>query len=338
LAGDLARALGWRLRAPGEEPRGPHLRLADLATDAAHALEEWLGELALEEADELVRVLRPLARALTGSGGDWGSLAGRGSPADPWLLGREPAATVPALAAWVEPDGPSRGAVELPTEVATWTPVLPPPPFELLAAATRTAGVDDVVLAGLTAGRDDLAAGLEALVVRWEGSDGVVIPPPTAPDGINVQTFDEVLHDGLADAVDLEALLGRAPATTVRVSVGEAAWSAGAPPERVVQLGTPGLAPEAFALPVAVTGDWFVVLGGRAASKLANGDPDGIAGQAERLRRVLAALGAVDNAIAVVATAEAGHAAVRAADEVAAVTDVVTLGPPWSPVPPSVIH
>src|SRR5204863_318419 len=150
----------------------------------------------------------------------------------------------------------------------------------------------DDVLAGLMKGRDDLAAGLEALVVRWEGSDGVVIPPPTAPDGISVLAFDEVLHDELVDAVDLESLLGRAPVTTVRVSVGEHPWSADAPRDRVVRLDAPGLAPEAFALPAAAAGDWFVVLAGRAAAKLTSGDPDGIGGQAERLRRVLAAIGA----------------------------------------------
>ena len=55
------------------------------------------------------------------------------------------------------------------------------------------------------------------------------------------------------------------------------------------------------------------------------------------LARALHALGSIDNAIAIVATAEAGHAAVRAANTINEVTDVVTLGSAWSPVTLSVI-
>jgi hypothetical protein len=90
-------------------------------------------------------------------------------------------------------------------------------------------------------------------------------------------------------------------------------------------------------VPAAAPGDWYVVLGGRAACRLAADDPDGVAGQAARLSRFLVALGSVDPAVAVVATAAAGHAAAAAAGAVDAVTDVVTLGTPWSEVTLSVI-
>ncbi len=336
VVGDLARALGWRLRPPGRPARGPHLRLAELRTDAAKAIREWLGKLALDEAGELVRALRPLARALSGGVDEWGSLSGTGTAADPWRLGLDSSASSPSLAAWVEPDGPAPPDAELPGELVAWTPGMPPLAFERLVQAVRTQ-VHDARLAALTRGRGDLVAGLEALVTRWQSSDGRVIPPSAAPAGVTVETLDGILDDGLADELDLPGLIGRTAATVVHVSVGDHPWSTGAPADRIVRLDAAGLAPESFPAPAPTAGEWFVVLAGRAAAKLASGDPDGVGGQAARLERVLAALAAVDNAIAVVATAEAGHAAVRAANAVPGVTDVVTLGTPWSPVTLSVI-
>jgi large repetitive protein len=337
LLADLARALGWRLRPAGEPVQGPHLRLADLRTDARQAIEQWVGELALAEAGELVRLLRPLARALSGGLDDWGALTGAGTHGDAWRLGLDALGTAPSLAAWVEPDGPASPRVELTPAIALWRDGMAALPFDQLLDAVQASASAQEALAGLLDGRDALAAGLEALVARWEGSDGRVIPPPADIPGIAVTTLDGVLHDGLVAALDLDALLDRTPGTVVRVSVGEHPWSAGAPAERIVRLDAAGLAPEAFAPPTAATGEWFVVLAERAAAKLASGDPDGIAGQAARLARVLEALAGADTAIALVATAEAGHAALRAAGAVAGVTDVVTLGTPWSPVALSVI-
>lgn len=337
LAADLAHALGWRLRPPGEPAGGPRLRLADLRADATHAIEDWLVELALGEAGELVRLLRPLARALSGAPDDRGSPAGSGTPVDPWRMDLDALPAAPSLAAWVEPAGPGPPRTEAPSDVVNWSEGMAPLPFERLVHAVEARANGDPALAALLRRREDLPAGLEALVARWDGSDGRVIPPPAGPPGVTVTTLDGLLHDGLAAGLDLPGLLERPPATVVRVSVGEHAWSAGAPAERIVRLDAAGLPPEAFAPPAAVAGDWYVVLADRGSAKLASGDPDGIAGQAGRLRRVLAALATVDDAIAVVATAEAGHAAVRAADAVAGVADVVTLGTPWSPVTLSVV-
>jgi large repetitive protein len=337
LIADLARTLGWRPRAADEAAEGPRLRLADLRGDARAAVVRWAGELALSEAGELTRLLRPLARALSGGPDDWGALAGLGTPGDAWRLDLDALGAAPSLTAWIEPEGPGGAASEGPAAIGLWHDGAGALPFELLLSALRAAAVADPELGALVEGRDGLADGLEALVARWAGSDGRVIPPPADVPGIAVRTVDGVLHDGLAAGLDLPRLLGRTPATVVRVSVGEHPWSAGAPADRVVRLDAAGLAPEAFAEPAAATGEWFVVLAERAAAKLASGDPDGIAGQAERLARVLRPLAAADGEIALVATAEAGHAAVRAANAVAGVADAVTLGTPWSPVSLSAI-
>ena len=238
---------------------------------------------------------------------------------------------------------PTRPA--LPAALAGWAPGMPALPAPALAAALAEQADWDGGLADLLSDRGALADGFEALLARWDGSDGRVVPPPDLSTGLlaqvsanpQVHTLDGVPYDGLANGVALDAMLGRTPATVVHVSVGTAGWTAGAPDGRVVHLDAPALPPEAFPPPQPATGDWYVVLAGRAEACLASGDDDGVAGQAARLARVLAALGTVDAALTVVATAEAGHAAVRAAQTVAQVAEVVTLGTPWSPVAFSVI-
>ena len=341
LAGDLVRLLGWRLRGPGEIGGGVRLRLADLATNPAAALTTWIGALAVEEAPELVRLLRPLARSLTGGLGDAGALTGTGTPTDPWLVRLLSMPGSPGLATWVEPAGPGQLPVANPVPLAV-NPDRPGLPSAGLVRTLRELAPGDPVVAALLTDRPRLAEGMDALVTRWAGSDGVVIPPPGSVDGADVpgiaMTFlDDRLGTELADALDLEDVLGRVSTTTVRVSVGTVPWLDGAPAERVVHLDTPGLPPEGFTLPGAATGDWYVVLGSRAACRLPSDDPDGVGGQAARLARFLTALGPADPAIAVVASAEAGHAAARAAGTADAVTDVVTLGTPWSEVTLSVI-
>ena len=348
LVANLARALGWGGRLAGGVSGGAdpalRLRLADLRTQPAQAVTAWLAGLALADSGELLRLLRPLARALTGGRHDWGLLDGAGTPREPWrvALGGDPAS--PSLVVWLEPAGPRAEGEsgELPAGAAIaverWQPGMAPIDSEVLAEALRSRAAADAALAALLVDRDTLAAGLDALITRWTGSDGRVIPPPAGVPGITMHASRGVLHDGLADALDLAETIGHTPTTVVHVSVGPVSWSgSAASASRLVRLDTPGLAPEAFATPAAATGDWYVVLADRAGARLATGDPDGIAGQSERLRRLLDSLSTVDNNIAVVATAEAGHAAVRAAGAVGGVTDVVTLGTPWSPLTLSVI-
>ncbi len=80
--------------------------------------------------------------------------------------------------------------------------------------------------------------------------------------------------------------------------------------------------------------EWFVALGTRAACRVGTGSSDGTPEQAARLGRVLDALGAISNDIAVVAVAGAGHAARLAAQPGSrgAVKDLVLLGTPLAPI------
>jgi hypothetical protein len=344
LVRDLVDALGWRLGAapPAEATAGgtPRLRLASLMTDARTAIRDWLGALALNGSAAFVDLLRPLARAVTGAGNGIGTLTGSGSPSDPWQVPVALTADAPSLAAWLEPAGPVPSRPALPGALAGWQPSVPGlGPAALAAALTEQAGWDDG-LADLLRDRDALSDGFDALLNRWDGSDGRVVPPPDGTAGLlaavstnpALHSLDGVPFDGLADAVRLDELLDRTPTTVVHVSVGAAPWSLGASADRIVLLDAPGLPPEAFSPPTPAQGSWYVVLAGRAAARQAVGDDDGIAGQAARLVRVLAALGTVDATLTVLASAEAGHAAVRAAQSVAEVAEVVTLGTPWSPV------
>jgi hypothetical protein len=185
LAGDLVRLLGWRLRGPGEIGGDVRLRLADLATDPVAALTTWIGALAVEEAPELVRLLRPLARSLTGGLGDAGALTGTGTPGDPWLVRLLSVPGSPGLATWVEPAGPGQLPVAHPVPLAV-NPDRPGMPSAGLVRALGELAPGDPVVAALLTDRLRLAEGMDALVTRWAGSDGVVIPPPGSVDGADV--------------------------------------------------------------------------------------------------------------------------------------------------------
>src|SRR5206468_3823596 len=95
---------------------------------------------------------------------------------------------------------------------------------------------------------------------------------------------------------------GRGPTTPVYVALGAEAWPDG-PAGRRVDLTAEGLDATMFAAPTAATGDWFVALGGRAASRLAGSSTDGTPEQAARLARVLEVLASASSDIAVVAVA-----------------------------------
>ncbi len=342
---DLVAVLGWIAEGPNlaDDPTWsgrPRLRLATLAVDPAAALKAWAVALLFEQSPRIERAITVLSRQLTGSVESLGRLEGAGRPDAPYRLPLFDDGFTPQLAFWFEPQGPLRPMLtNVPDEIRDWRPGTPGLDGAALAYAVMRETQLAESIATLVASRDDLAAGLDALIARWSDTDGRIVPPTIDPIGISVHRFTDVTIDRLGDALNLDQMLGGVPAVRIYIAVlaADAAmpWS-GAPANRVIDLRAPGLAPESFASPSASAGEWYIALGGRAASRLATGDADGIDGQAARLKRVLPAFAGLGS-VALIASAEAGHAARRAAEAVIAVTSLVTIGTPAGPVSFSVL-
>jgi hypothetical protein len=331
---DLVGALGWVRRSRARDVTA-RLRLSLLVTDPETALTRWLAELALRDRDLLEQGLALVANLVAGSrAGVAGIVEGEGRPENPWQipLSRTPGAV--RLAVWVGPDGPVGSVGFAPTPLQSWRPGLPGFDITTLVRALEAEAETADDIAALLAGRATLEAGLEALVVRWAGTDGRIVPPDSDPPGLIVHRLADLTHRDLPRVLDAPELLDRTLTTTVYVAVAAAdalPWPE-IQPDRIIDLTAPGLAPAAFTLPAPVAGDWFVALGGRDAARLASGDADGVGGQTERLRRWLESLASAAGGIVLVAEAEAGHAARRAAEAVAGVTDLILLGTPAGPV------
>ncbi len=334
----LVDTLGWASAIDGGDR--PRLRLADLVTSPRDSVIAWLAALAFDDAGEFTQAIRALAQAISGSATATGRWEGEGTPLDPWRMSLLAADNAPALATWLVPNGPAGDISLAPDDVRSWRPGrdgLSPLQLEtaLLEEATIARDVAD-----LTAGRTAIAAGLSLLTERWIGGDGRIVPPTVDPSGVTVHRIDEVSRTALAASVDVSTLLGLTPDVVVHVAVlstGEALPWPTAPANRIIDLRVAALAPDAFALPIAATGEWFVALGGRAACRLAVGDADGVSGQSARLQRVLAPFAALGVPVAIVAVEGAGHATVVAANAMAFVTAVVTIGTAFSPVSFTVI-
>jgi hypothetical protein len=331
--GHLAEALGWTIQT-SPRPR-PQLRLADLANDPALAIKGWLTALAIDDAGLIVDGLDALARILTGSQGAFGRVDGRGTFDDPYRLPVLPAGSSPELAVWLVPDGPEQPITTAPDVLRSWRPGSPGlTPGALAQALFDEAGAAPD-LRDLVSGRPDLVSGLALLANRWTGTDGRIVPPTIDPAGVTVHLVDNVTVDELSDMVDMVDLLGAVPATLIHIAVvGNGAplpWGAPAP-GRVLDLRAPGLTPESFAQPLAETGEWFIALAERADARLASGDTDGNAGQVARLTRVLSPFASLAGDVVLKASAEAGHAAIGAANGLVFVHAVITLGTPFGAV------
>ena len=342
-ADDVIGMLGWAPRAAARvEP--VRLGLAALLADPAAALRAWAAGVLAGDHELLQRAVSMLASLLTGTReGAYGLLGGAGSPLNPWRLPLAAGPLAAELVLWVGPHGPLPGVGIVSRPWQAWRPGMDGLPVDVLAEAIDEQATRAADMAALRAGRDNLAEGFEALILRWVGSDGRIVAPQTGPAGVQVHRWPDLTPLHLREALELNALLGRTPATVLRVAVAAAGTSAwpGVPAARHIDLTVPGLAPAALDIgslvPAPAAGEWFLTLGGRAGCRLASGDEDGLAGQAQRLARVLAAFGGVAGGVVLVAEAAAGHAARRAAEAVAVVTDLVTLGTPAGPVSLSVI-
>lgn len=341
---DAVTLLGWvRSASPAGGVDSAYLSLKDLLADPRAALEAWLAGIVAGDSELLRAGLQWLATLLTGTlQGDWGMLDGRGSPRRPWRLPLSVGPLSAELLAWVGPEGLPSGDTFVLRPWQAWRPGMDALPSDaLLEALTEQAELADDV-AALREGRDDLAAGLDALAARWAGGDGRVQAPALEPTGCTVHRWPDLAASQLFTVLDLPGLLGRTPATVLQIVVADAATPAenlpwGAPAAgRLIDLRAAALAPEAFDIdalvPTPATGLWTVALCGRNACRLASGDADGLAGQSARLQRVLARLATLPGGLVLVADAAAGHAARDAAQAQAAVTALVALGTPVTPV------
>ncbi|CAH0137466.1 hypothetical protein SRABI26_00389 [Arthrobacter sp. Bi26] len=329
VIGDLAGLLGWTTNSPqsgGDSGgTGARLPLADLVTDPRAALLAWLpGIAATEMAPALLDFLADL---LEGSGPVRGMVRGTGHPDDPYHLPTGAGLPVPAV--WFPPQGLEPRQTAASNAIRDWRPgdeALPP---IALANALEAEAELDPGIRGLVQDRPT-EAGLAALIERWTGTDGRIVPPAAAPAGVTVLT-DGVAAGQLLDELVLDDLLDRTPAIAVYVALGAAAWP-DAPADRRVDLSAAGLTPEMFATPAAATGEWFVALGSRVDCRAPGSTTDGTPEQVARLRRLVQGLGSASNDIVLVGIAGAGHCARLVAHTESQVATLVTVGTPLSPI------
>ena len=326
----VAGLLGWT---PGAS--GPHLELAALVADPTATLGAYAREVlaVAESAATLEQALDLLAGLLAG---ELGTRLGSGRLDAPWRIDLGGGASV---LAGLGPDGPENPATLILGALRGWQPGDPGLDSDTLFGELALDGTLDGELADLVARRGDVAAGLAALVERFTATDGLVaLPPGTLPAGVTEHRADDLPHTAPLGQLDLADVLGgAAPATLIYVAVqapgAPAVLSGGAldglAADHILDLTGAG-PPETVVAPAAVPGVWAVRLGARADCRLADGDPDGVEGQAERLRRALAPLTA--GGAAVIAHGAAGHAALRAAGDLAGLSALITVGTPWSPV------
>ena len=363
----IASLIGWAPPAPlpggvavsiGRVP----LSLSALIADPRAALESF-GRSLIGDEDALRAALEALASVLVRS-----SLDGIGASGRPWIvplvsptgsLVEQPASLLPCLTVTLGGSPASTPITTVPEILRAWQPGDDGVDPNLLIAALMIEGDLDDELADLVSGRGDLVQGLIDLEDRWAATDGLVtLPDEGLLAGVTAHRPAELVHDAPLTGTHVTEVLdeiwathfgGAAPVTLVFVAI-EGVDRHGAPtvlPEvgaalpadRSIDLTSPGLPPEAFVAPATSTAApmWAIRLGTRAACRLPDGhaagpDPDGVAGQAARLRRVLTPIAGAGANVAVIAHGSAGHAAVRAVSGLAGVRGVITIGTPWSPV------
>ena len=364
----VASLIGWAptLRPPSLAlaPSGTAaLSLSGLVADPAAALQIF-GRALVRDEDALRTLLEALAAMLVR-----GALDGVGATSRPWIvplvpatgaLAGRPAAMLPSVIVTLGAEGASVPVTVVPQALRSWLPGDDGFEPDALIAALANDGQFDDVLGDMIAGRGDAAQGLLDLIDRWAATDGLVtLPDEGLPERVTGHRPSELVHGEPLAGTSIGDVLteiwsehfgAAAPSTIVFVAIdGDDRHGAprvlptigeGLPANRLLDLTAVGLPPEAFTSPTPAGPGaqvWAVRLGSRASCRLPVGhpggpDPDGVAGQAARLRRILETLAGVGTDVAVVAHGGAGHAAVRAVAGLAGVRTVVTIGTPWSPV------
>ena len=297
--------LGWGARVGTR--RLSLVSLLGSGADPAAAVAGWLAPALGQVGPDALSLLADL---LAGDGALAGVVEGEGTPEHPFEVALSSDGTGPTLAIWFPPAGPSALLTAAGDELVRWRPGAPGLATDVLVQALEAEALVASDVADLVWNRD-LSGGLEGLVARWSGGDGRIVPPLNPPAGVDVVTLEDLAAGQVDDALDLADLLDHDPPVTFHVRIAASADGVfpDAPAERVVDLTPANRAPETFTAPAPDSGDWFVVLGTRAACRLATGDPDGTLGQAARLARLVDASSGLGPGQLLVGHGGAGHAA-----------------------------
>ena len=317
----LLDLVGWR-------GRGPHLSLGGLfGPDPAAAVGAWLADLVLD-ADRVRLALGPVAALL--SGFRRSAPRGLGTSDRPLRCPVADDVGAPGLSVWLEPDSlPPLAPVRFSPLVGS-----EPPESATIVEVLREVGGTLQDVADLLIARESLAAGLDVVVRRWAGTDGLVGPPETPVPGVTAvvldgRTYGELVALGSAGLL-LDEVLETAPPAVVHIGC-EATWATDRDPGTSFDLSAAsatGPLPDPLRIAATGPGTWYARLPTVEAAGAARPDRSGVGDQAARLTALLAAR---TEPVVLVAYGACGAAAVRAAESVAQVTAVVTIGAPWSP-------
>lgn len=293
------------------------LRLAGLVADPAAALRAWAVDVALN-CGHLRAVLAPVATLLSGWTLD--APLGQGQPALPYRcpVAGEPRA--PGLVAWTVP-GCQPVDISLVSGVSSRLTALvdaEAPAMGDVVTALRYAATSVPGIADLLVSRAGLGDGLDALVTRWTGSDGISGPPVTLPDGVASSVAEGMSYAELVAAGRTGFFLDLVPAGVAVVHVGvEPTWDRGVPSASYLDASA---ADPASTVLAAGAGPWYLRI------------PPASAGMAVQAARIAAALAGRTADIVLVGYGPAGAAAVQAGSESPHVSAVLTVGAPWSAV------
>ncbi len=305
---------------------GPRLSLGDLLSGdpavVTAALEDWLADLLLD-CDVVKDALGPVAALL--SGFSLSAPLGSGTAADPFRCPVAGVRRAPGLRAWLDPGCPARPDPLLLDTGALLTSTPPDP--QTVVSVLRRAGEALPDLADLLVGRDSAGQGITELLTRLQDTDGLTGRPETMPDDVNAVILPGWSYDELVAACRTGVLAGRvlrsgAVGDVVHVGT-EADLLRGRTDDTTVDLS----GDDPIATLPAGAGPWFVRLPSPAAAAAARPDRGAVGEQAARLEAMLG--GRAGQAV-LVGYGAAGAAAVRAAGSLPGVTDVVTVGAPWS--------
>ncbi|BCJ75230.1 hypothetical protein CS0771_47740 [Catellatospora sp. IY07-71] len=296
-----------------------------LGGDPRAAVEAWLADLVLD-CGRVRAALGPVAALLSGLRitAPYGSGTARSPYRCP--VAGEPRA--PGLAVWLDPGCAPVAAVA--PAIGHLTAGLAPDAATVVAVL-RDAAYNLPDVADLLVGRDSLATGFELLTARWAGTDGLVGMPSALPDGVAGTVLAGLGYAELVAFGGAGLLVGEVaaslPAAVLHVGC-EPSWTTDRPAGSAFDRSAadPG---DPATVPATGGGTWFVRLPTPTAAAMARPDRGGVGEQAARLAAVLAGRTAP---VTVVAYGACGAAAIRAAATLTAVTEVITVGTPWSAV------